>query len=101
MHFISKLMNHTCTLQFRVTANFRLEIMVEEYSNSNNDCGADKCDLYINKLCLDPGAPNECNEDSCSLDADTHDYNLKSGLPRLISLTAESQPWPVSEVTLQ
>ena len=79
-------------------ANFRLEIRVEEFSNSDNDCGGDRCDLYINWLCLDPDPLNVCNTGSCSLDGDSRDYDLESGLS--ISLTAESQPWPVSKVTL-
>ena len=71
-----------------------------DFSNSNNDCGTDGCDLYINKLCLDPDPLNgECSESSCSLGEDSDDLDLESGLPKSKTLTVESRPWPVSEVT--
>ena len=89
----------TYLLQFRVTANFRLEIRVVDFSNSNNNCGGDGCDLYINYLCLDP-LNDVCVKGSCSLDGDSRDLDLERGLPKTTSLTSESQPWPVSEVTL-
>ena len=66
------------------------------FSNSNNDCGFDGCDLFINYLCLDP-LNDVCNKGSCSLDEDSRDLDLERGLPKTTSLTSESQPWPVSE----
>ena len=83
--------------QFTVTAQFRLEIVVVEYSDSSNNCGVDGCDRYISKLCLDP-SNEECTNGACSLDDDLRDLDLESGLPRTATLTS-SQPWPVSEVT--
>ena len=77
-------------------ANFRLEIRVVDFSNSNNDCGFDGCDLFINSLCLDP-LSDVCVKGSCSLDEDSRDLNLESGLPKTTLLTSESQPWPVSK----
>ena len=77
-------------------ANFRLEIRVVDFSNSNNDCGFDGCQLFINNLCLDP-LNDVCVKGSCSLDGDSRDLDLESGLPKTTFLTSESQPWPVSE----
>ena len=91
-------MNHIFAFQFRVTANFRLEITVVDFSNSDNDCGDDGCDLYINRFCLDP-LNDVCNKGSCSLDEDSMNLDLERGLPKTTSLTSHSQSWPVSEVT--
>ena len=92
------LMNYIMfAFQFTVTAQFRLEIVVVEFSDSSNNCGADGCDLFINRLCLDP-SNEECTNGVCSLDEDSSDLDLESGLPKTATLTS-SQPWPVSVVT--
>ena len=69
-----------------------------DFSNSDDYCGPDGCDLYINRICLDP-LKGECTQGSCSLGEDSNDLDLETGLPQLIALTVEFQPWPVSEVT--
>ena len=83
-------------LQALITAQFELQVRVDGYDDSVNDCGDpfDICALYINDICLGPQI--EDNE-SCSLERDGNDLDLSDGdLPRTRTLTVVSQPWPVS-----
>ena len=92
-------------LQFTGTAHFELEVMVElevivvEFSDPVDDYRIDLCDLYIDEMSLDP--QNEGSDQyTCSLGEVSRDLDLESGLPMTATFTSDSQPWPVSEVTL-
>ena len=79
-----------------ITAQFELQVRVDDYDDPVNDCGDlfDICVLYINDICLGPQIEDD---ESCSLERDGNDLNLNDGnLPRTRTLTVMSQPWPVS-----
>ena len=78
-----------------VESQFELDIRVVDFSDRVGDCGGmlDVCQLYIDKICLDP----QSNYDqSCTLGALTRETDLDSGLPKNRAFSVDTKPWPVS-----
>lgn len=80
-------------------AQFELQVRVEDYSDPVNKCSdeIDICALYIDDICLGPQIEDD---ESCSLKKNANNVDLDDDdLPKTRTLTVESQPWPVSEVS--
>ena len=75
-------------------------MQVVRVGDSVNDCGGgiDLCQLYIDKICLDPQFEEPGSEQECSLVEHENDLDLFSGLPNTRTLAVTAQPWPVCEI---